>query len=43
MDKELWTWARPGSVDISPLTAATLALSGVEGPTDETYVPRRLR
>jgi phage terminase large subunit-like protein len=43
MDKDLWTWARPGSVDISPLTAATLALSGVEGPTDETYVPRRLR
>lgn len=24
-----WVWARPGAVDISPLTAATLALSGV--------------
>lgn len=25
-----WVWVRPGSVDISPLKAATLALSGVE-------------
>lgn len=25
-----WVWARPGAVDISPLKAATLALSGVE-------------
>jgi hypothetical protein len=25
-----WVWVRPGAVDISPLKAATLALSGVE-------------
>lgn len=25
-----WVWARPGGIDISPLKAATLALSGVE-------------
>lgn len=25
-----WVWVRPGSVDISPLKAATLALSGVQ-------------
>lgn len=25
-----WVWVRPGPVDISPLKAATLALSGVE-------------
>jgi phage terminase large subunit-like protein len=25
-----WVWVRPGSVDVSPLKAATLALSGVE-------------
>jgi hypothetical protein len=25
-----WVWVRPGAIDISPLKAATLALSGVE-------------
>jgi len=25
-----WVWVRPGGIDISPLKAATLALSGVE-------------
>jgi hypothetical protein len=25
-----WVWVRPGAVDVSPLKAATLALSGVE-------------
>ena len=27
-----WVWVRPGAVDISPLKAATLALSGVSAP-----------
>lgn len=35
-----WVWVRPGAVDISPLKAATLALSGVEArraPRIHTY------
>jgi hypothetical protein len=36
---DLWTWARPGAVDISPLVAATQAFAGVAGAGPTETVP----